>query len=180
MAGRGTDIVLGGDAKAMAKLHLQAALCEAFESREEVSLDLCLPLPKDLSQALLQAAQAVAGKATSWSPVLAAVCDGIEDSLQSVSYKEAVKKLQEIYLQACQTLNIYCEEEGMKVKELGGLKVIGTERHEAKRIDQQLRGRAGRQGDPGSSRFCLSLADRVFSSFWRRQHSNAYCRYGWG
>ncbi len=165
MAGRGTDIVLGGDAKAMAKLHLQAALCEAFKSSDEVSLDLCLPLPKDLSQAILQAAQAVAGMATSWSPVLAAVCDGIEDSLQSASYKEAVKKLQEIYLQACQTLNIYCEEEGMKVKELGGLKVIGTERHEAKRIDQQLRGRAGRQGDPGSSRFCLSLADRVFRVF---------------
>ena len=69
----GTGIVLGGDAKTMAKLHLQAVLCEAFESSEEVSLDLCLPLPKDLSQALLHAAQAVAGKATSWSPVLAEI-----------------------------------------------------------------------------------------------------------
>jgi len=69
----GTGIVLGGDAKTMAKLHLQAALCEPFESSEEVSLALCLPLPKDLSQALLHAAQAVAGKATSWSPVLAEI-----------------------------------------------------------------------------------------------------------
>ncbi|KPK38062.1 MAG: preprotein translocase subunit SecA, partial [Omnitrophica WOR_2 bacterium SM23_29] len=59
------------------------------------------------------------------------------------------------------------EEEHGKVVELGGLHVIGTERHEARRIDNQLRGRAGRQGDPGSSRFYLSLADdllRIFGS----------------
>ena len=59
------------------------------------------------------------------------------------------------------------EEEAKKVKELGGLLVLGTERHEARRIDDQLRGRAGRQGDPGSSQFYLSLEDdllRVFGS----------------
>ena len=59
------------------------------------------------------------------------------------------------------------EEEHGKVVELGGLHVIGTERHEARRIDNQLRGRAGRQGDPGSSRFYLSLGDdllRIFGS----------------
>ena len=68
------------------------------------------------------------------------------------------------------------EREGMKaegkiVKELGGLHVIGTERHEARRIDLQLRGRCGRQGDPGSSRFFLSLDDdlmRVFAGPWVR------------
>jgi preprotein translocase subunit SecA len=46
--------------------------------------------------------------------------------------------------------------------ELGGLHIIGTERHESRRIDQQLRGRAGRQGDPGSSRFFLALDDKLF------------------
>lgn len=60
-----------------------------------------------------------------------------------------------------------CEEERKKVIELGGLHIIGTERHESRRIDNQLRGRAGRQGDPGSSRFYLSLEDdlmRIFGS----------------
>jgi len=59
------------------------------------------------------------------------------------------------------------EEEHKRVVELGGLHVLGTERHEARRIDNQLRGRAGRQGDPGSSRFYLSLEDdlmRIFGS----------------
>merc|ERR1719261_2185566 len=49
--------------------------------------------------------------------------------------------------------------------ELGGLHIIGTERHESRRIDQQLRGRAGRQGDPGNSRFFLALDDKLFQVF---------------
>jgi preprotein translocase subunit SecA len=60
-----------------------------------------------------------------------------------------------------------CDEEHRQVVALGGLHVLGTERHEARRIDNQLRGRSGRQGDPGSSRFYLSLADdlmRIFGS----------------
>ena len=59
--------------------------------------------------------------------------------------------------------------EGQHVKELGGLHIVGTERHEARRIDLQLRGRCGRQGDPGSSRFYLSLEDdlmRIFAGEW--------------
>ncbi len=58
-----------------------------------------------------------------------------------------------------------CERDQKKVIELGGLHVIGTERHEARRIDNQLRGRAGRQGDPGSSRFYLSLEDELMRRF---------------
>ena len=60
-------------------------------------------------------------------------------------------------------------EEGRRVAGLGGLHIVGTERHEARRIDNQLRGRAGRQGDPGSSRFYLSLQDdlmRIFAGEW--------------
>jgi preprotein translocase subunit SecA len=57
------------------------------------------------------------------------------------------------------------EAEGKEVRELGGLHIIGTERHEARRIDNQLRGRAGRQGDPGSSRFYLSLEDDLLRRF---------------
>jgi len=57
------------------------------------------------------------------------------------------------------------EEEAKKIKELGGLHVIGTERHEARRIDNQLRGRSGRQGDPGSSQFFISLEDELMRIF---------------
>ncbi|MDZ4828020.1 MAG: preprotein translocase subunit SecA, partial [Actinomycetota bacterium] len=58
-----------------------------------------------------------------------------------------------------------CKVEGDKVRELGGLYVLGTERHESRRIDNQLRGRAGRQGDPGASRFYLSLEDELMRLF---------------
>ena len=58
-----------------------------------------------------------------------------------------------------------CTEEGDRIRELGGLYVLGTERHESRRIDDQLRGRAGRQGDPGESRFYLSLEDELMRLF---------------
>ena len=58
-----------------------------------------------------------------------------------------------------------CTEEGDRIRELGGLYVLGTERHESRRIDNQLRGRAGRQGDPGESRFYLSLEDELMRLF---------------
>jgi len=62
-------------------------------------------------------------------------------------------------------LRVECEAEGNEVRELGGLYIIGTERHESRRIDNQLRGRAGRQGDPGASRFYLSLEDDLMRIF---------------
>ncbi|MFZ1866348.1 MAG: preprotein translocase subunit SecA [Polyangiales bacterium] len=58
-----------------------------------------------------------------------------------------------------------CKEDAKRVKEAGGLRIIGTERHESRRIDNQLRGRSGRQGDPGSSRFFLSLEDDLMRIF---------------
>ena len=64
-----------------------------------------------------------------------------------------------------------------KVRELGGLHVIGSERHEARRIDNQLRGRAGRQGDPGSSRFYLSLDDDLMRMFGGEQLENMLSRF---
>ena len=73
----------------------------------------------------------------------------------------------EAYRSAYERTKLQCEDEKKKVLSLGGLHIIGTERHESRRIDNQLRGRAGRQGDPGSSRFYLSLEDdllRIFGS----------------
>ena len=107
MAGRGTDIILGGTPpESQAKMNLQARNLNPKESQEE--------------------------------------------------YQKEVEKLSPAW-----------QEEHDKVVELGGVHIIGTERHEARRIDNQLRGRSGRQGDPGSSRFYLSLEDdlmRIFGS----------------
>ena len=114
MAGRGTDIVLGGNPDTMAWARLQ----EKYETR--------LDVPND-----------------EW------------DSLVGEIEQEFNMKAQ-----------------GTEVKELGGLYILGTERDEARRIDLQLRGRSGRQGDPGSSRFFLSLEDkllRVFFGDWVRK-----------
>ncbi|MAV20282.1 MAG: preprotein translocase subunit SecA [Acidimicrobiaceae bacterium] len=78
----------------------------------------------------------------------------IEDEVAATKYEEYLKKYESI-----------CAEEGEKVKEAGGLYVLGTERHDSRRIDNQLRGRSGRQGDPGESRFYLSLEDELMRLF---------------
>ncbi|MBT6920313.1 MAG: preprotein translocase subunit SecA, partial [Planctomycetaceae bacterium] len=111
MAGRGTDIILGGNAETMAWAQLQ----HTYQTR--------LDVPKNEWDALVT----------------------------SISDRESMKS------------------EGNKVREMGGLQIVGTERHESRRIDLQLRGRCGRQGDPGSSRFYLSLEDdlmRIFAGEW--------------
>ena len=123
MAGRGTDIVLGGNAEYLAKNELRKG-----DYREE----------------LLQEADAYSD---TQDPEVLAIRARYEELLKK--YKAELK------------------EEADKVRAAGGLFIIGTERHESRRIDNQLRGRAGRQGDPGESRFYLSLQDdlmRLFSS----------------
>src|SRR2546423_9778275 len=69
------------------------------------------------------------------------------------------------YEQVLARCEVECAAEGEKVRGLGGLYVLGTERHESRRIDNQLRGRSGRQGDPGESRFYLSLEDELMRLF---------------
>lgn len=113
MAGRGTDIILGGNPETMAWAMLQ----DKYPTRLEV--------PRE-----------------EWDRLV-----------REIEEREGMK------------------EQGQLVKELGGLHVVGTERHDARRIDLQLRGRCGRQGDPGSSRFFLSLEDdlmRIFMGPWVR------------
>ncbi len=76
------------------------------------------------------------------------------------------------YVKALEKYRKVCADEREKVLAAGGLKIIGTERHESRRIDNQLRGRSGRQGDPGETRFFLSLEDdlmRIFASDWVRK-----------
>ncbi|MFQ6000850.1 MAG: preprotein translocase subunit SecA [Anaerolineae bacterium] len=78
---------------------------------------------------------------------------------------ELTEITQEQWEEALREARAICEEDKKKVLALGGLHVLGTERHEARRIDNQLRGRSGRQGDPGSSRFYVSLEDDLMRRF---------------
>src|SRR5947209_9356011 len=91
--------------------------------------------------------------------------DGLVEEVlkrDGVSLQEATPEQREA---AWQIANQQCERDADRVRLLGGLHVLGTERHEARRIDLQLRGRSGRQGDPGSSRFFVSLEDELMRRF---------------
>ena len=106
MAGRGVDIILGGNPEALAERDLRS---EGLEQSDEKGV---------------------------------------------ARYNELLSNYQSI-----------CSDEGKRVKDVGGLYVLGTERHDSRRIDNQLRGRSGRQGDPGESRFYLSLEDELMRLF---------------
>ena len=128
MAGRGVDILLGGNPEGLAR---QAVLAEGFT--EETLLDeFALPVPLDQMPADFQTSRAAA---------------------------------QARYSALLEEFKVQCSAEGDEVRAAGGLFVLGTERHESRRIDNQLRGRAGRQGDPGESRFYLSLEDELLRLF---------------
>ena len=120
MAGRGTDIMLGGNSEYLAKQEMRKKY-----SSEEIE-------------------EASAFNETDDKDILA----------RRKLYRELVDKYEK-----------GIEEEKKKVVEAGGLKIIGTERHESRRIDNQLRGRSGRQGDPGESRFYIALDDDLMKIF---------------
>ena len=121
MAGRGTDILLGGNPEFMAKKEMR----DKGYSEEEISY--------------------------------ATAFNYVED--------EKLNEARETYTKLYSEHKKQTDAEKEEVKALGGLHIIGTERHESRRIDNQLRGRAGRQGDPGSSVFYLSLDDDLFRRF---------------
>ncbi len=91
---------------------------------------------------------------------------------------ESSKASQEEWEKALAEANTITQNEHNKVIEMNGLHILGTERHEARRIDNQLRGRAGRQGDPGSSRFYLSLEDDLMRIFGSERISGLMARIG--
>ena len=92
------------------------------------------------------------------NPEMLARLDFKEKGKDEITQKDEFDVLVEKYAKSCKA-------EGDEVREAGGLHILGTERHESRRIDNQLRGRAGRQGDPGSSRFYLSLEDDLMRIF---------------
>ena len=133
MAGRGTDIVLGGNPEALAGQLLEREGFPRYERNTELFI-------KSIMMKKMDEAKEIARN-----------IEGLDLSI--------IPKLEQIRDDA--------ERDHQKVVELGGLHIIGTERHESRRIDNQLRGRAGRQGDPGSSRFYVSFEDdlmRLFAS----------------
>ena len=136
MAGRGTDIMLGGNPEHMAMNDI----------RREVEDETLLPN--------------IEGHENTDDPALLAYRKKYHDLVEK--YKEEIK------------------EEKQKVMEAGGLHIIGTQRHESRRIDNQLRGRAGRQGDPGSSKFYISTEDDLMRLFGGEMLKNLIQKYGEG
>ena len=157
MAGRGTDILLGGNVNYMARSTLKLFLDAIFFNVAiEKSLD---PDVKNLYTFLSLKVKNPDISEDELSTYLSIACEKTftNDSL-IILFRATYKILLEKY-----SKDIIDERE--EVIKLGGLHVIGTERHESRRIDNQLRGRSGRQGDPGSSRFFLSLEDNLLRIF---------------
>ncbi|WP_287129047.1 preprotein translocase subunit SecA [Candidatus Cyanaurora vandensis] len=194
MAGRGTDILLGGNPEYMARLALKAELMPPLQehSEEETPMALlvgrrspargfnaptapkALPSPKlfpcELSAEARRATQeAVKTAVQAYGPNSLPALQ-IEDMLAVASEKgpiedPVVQQLRAAFQMIYNEFRVYTDREHDEVVGLGGLHVLGTERHESRRIDNQLRGRSGRQGDPGSTRFFLSLGDNLLRIF---------------
>jgi len=98
------------------------------------------------------------------SELLLNTVDADIESLE-IELTDEIVKAKADYDKTLEKYKAQTEEEQNQVREAGGLSIIGTERHESRRIDNQLRGRAGRQGDPGSSRFYISLEDELMRLF---------------
>jgi preprotein translocase subunit SecA len=199
MAGRGTDIILGGNSEYMARLKLREYFMprivrpededvfgvqraaglptghgggQGFVPGKKVKTWRASPeifpteLTKETEQLLKDAVEVAVREYGDRSlPELEA-----EDKVAVAAEKAPIDdpvilRLREAYNRVKEEYEQFTESEHNEVIELGGLHVIGTERHESRRIDNQLRGRAGRQGDPGSTRFFLSLEDNLLRIF---------------
>ena len=157
MAGRGTDILLGGNSNYMSKSTLKIFLEAIFfnESTEE-ELD---PQLKNVYKFLALKIGSKKIQREELNSYISIACE------KSFTEDPLVITLRAIYQILVEQYNKQILAEREEVLSLGGLHVIGTERHESRRIDNQLRGRSGRQGDPGSSRFFLSLEDNLLRIF---------------
>ncbi|GJP43372.1 hypothetical protein CLOM_g2845 [Closterium sp. NIES-68] len=185
MAGRGTDILLGGNAEFMARLKLREALMPRvvkaddteyiFQGKTKVAVKRTWTVPANLFPCQLSAdftevvAEAVAAAVEAWGANSQTALEA-EDRLAFACEKgptsdPVIKQLRAAFEAVEGEYKRFTEEEKQRVIAAGGLHVIGTERHESRRVDNQLRGRSGRQGDPGSSRFFLSLEDNLLRVF---------------
>ncbi|MEG4228043.1 preprotein translocase subunit SecA [Microcoleus sp. N9_B2] len=199
MAGRGTDIILGGNSEYMGRLKLREYLMPRIVQPEDDEGFSVVQVPGISGRPAPQGFGQTAKKVKSWKAsaqifptelsknakqmlveaVELAVKEYGERSLSELKADDIVavasekaptkdiviQKLREAYNLTRSEYDAFTSSEHDEVVQLGGLHVIGTERHESRRIDNQLRGRAGRQGDPGSTRFFLSLEDNLLRIF---------------
>ncbi|MFN5117356.1 MAG: preprotein translocase subunit SecA [Cyanobacteriota bacterium] len=199
MAGRGTDIILGGNSDYMARLKVREVLLPRLVRPEE---DHRPPVPLQRSAAaagfsseapeafkapsearaignlypceLSSSTDAALGELASqlvgtWGDRSLTVLE-LEDRIAQAAEKAPtddpqIQALREMISRVKAEYDIVVKQEEAQVRTAGGLHVVGTERHESRRVDNQLRGRAGRQGDPGSTRFFLSLEDNLLRIF---------------
>src|ERR1700757_4884381 len=140
MAGRGTDILLGGNPEFLTREHF---------------------LKNKLAMPCAAAPAVIGAESTNGDVPVAAAVQMVLFQHEGKIFQVPKDQWDPVYQQFADQ----CKSEHDEVVALGGLHILGTERHEARRIDNQLRGRAGRQGDPGSSRFFLSLEDDLMRIF---------------
>ena len=196
MAGRGTDIILGGNSDYMARLKVREYLMPKIVRPEDDELGYSpqgfggRDRPEGFGQEkkkktwrvskdIFPTEISVEAEKMLKEVVKFTVSEYGEQSLTELEAEEklavaaekaptdepAIQKLREVYNLIRKEYEKFTSAEHQEVINLGGLHVIGTERHESRRIDNQLRGRAGRQGDPGSTRFFLSLGDNLLRIF---------------
>ncbi len=196
MAGRGTDIILGGNSDYMARLKVREYFMPKIVQPEDGQLTTTAGLgfggqqpqgfgstgkkktwkvsadifPTTISEEAENLLKEAVKFAVSEYGLQSLTELEAEDKLAVASEKAptndlVIQKLREAYNLVRKEYEKFTSQEHAEVVELGGLHVIGTERHESRRIDNQLRGRAGRQGDPGSTRFFLSLGDNLLRIF---------------
>jgi preprotein translocase subunit SecA len=194
MAGRGTDIILGGNSDYMARLKLREVLLPRLV-RPEDGHKPPVPMQRSAAPAGFSEPPTVTNNRVSESlypctlteetdQLLAGLARDLvkawgDRSLTLIELEERIAtaaekaptedpQIQDLRASIAQVKSEFdavVKQEDARVREAGGLHVIGTERHESRRVDNQLRGRAGRQGDPGSTRFFLSLGDNLLRIF---------------
>ncbi|MEZ2235948.1 preprotein translocase subunit SecA [Microcoleus sp.] len=199
MAGRGTDIILGGNSEYMGRLKLREYLMPRIVRPDDEEGFVPVQVPGISGRPAAQGFAPTKKKMKSWKAsaqifpteisknaeqmlkvaVDLAVKEYGERSLSELEADDkiavasekaptndpVIQKLREVYKLIRSEYEAFTSTEHDEVVNFGGLHVIGTERHESRRIDNQLRGRAGRQGDPGSTRFFLSLEDNLLRIF---------------
>lgn len=197
MAGRGTDIILGGNSDYMARIKIREYFMPKIVMPDEADALAAIGIPnsnrppaqgfapgkkmktwtvspqifptklsKETEQQLKQAVDfAVREYGEKSLPELEAEDKIAVASENAPTDDPVIQQLRAVYKAIREEYDKFTKREHDEVVEFGGLHVIGTERHESRRIDNQLRGRAGRQGDPGSTKFFLSLEDNLLRIF---------------
>ena len=168
MAGRGTDIILGGNSSFIVKQILKFLFSQgnynvdAVKNQFPILENKKIWLFQDITQILALANPVLEQYQQSFNSL-----QQLEEDISNLPYSldQCINSLQILYNFIHQRISVQCKEQNNLVKNLGGLYVLGTERHETRRIDNQLRGRAGRQGDPGISQFFVSLDDELIKVF---------------